>query len=123
MLQLEQQDFFSLAVVELPCCEGSLDSKYKERVFEKEVQVPVSFVSEEVHAMISDWDILAAVEHTQAEDSTSSNVNRMSFEPLRQMPTLAPSAPPSKFQRRHPRKSALDATVPRQIDQRLYQQP
>ena len=106
MLQLEQQDFFSLAVVELPCCEGSLDSKYKERVFEKEVQVPVSFVSEEVHAMITEWDISAAVEHTQAEYSTSSNVSRMSSEPLRQMPTLAPSAPPSKFQRSSKKSSA-----------------
>ena len=98
MLNL-QQEFSTLAFVDLPCSESSHDSQYKERVFEKEVQVPVSFVSEEVIAMISAWDISATVGHKQAEFSTSSNVSRLSSEPLRHMQTLAPSAPPSKFQR------------------------
>ena len=106
MLNLQQQEFSTLAFVDLPCCESSLDSKYKERVFEKEVQVPVSFVSEEVIAIISAWDISATVGHKQAECSTSSNISILSSEPLRHMQILAPSARPSKFQRSSKKISA-----------------
>ena len=110
---LMQEHFSTLAVATIDLgtlsssehrSEGSLQQKADRRPIEKEVDLDVNFVSEEIYSMIVAWDTLA--HRTNIElgsisfDSLSMGNSEIVYEPARKLPILAdPSSPPSRFKR------------------------